>query len=109
MQTELDAEVFATGIAPALNITRRFVGTEPNCGLTNQYNLSMQKVLPKYGIELVEIPRIESGDAAISASRVRAVLAEGDDLSPLEQLLPPTTLAYLKSERGAEVIRKLKK
>ena len=49
------------------------------------------------------------GDAAISASRVRAILAESDDLTPLEQLLPPTTLAYLKSEQGAEVIRKLKK
>ena len=109
MQTELDAEVFATGIAPALNITKRFVGTEPNCGLTNQYNLSMRKVMPKYGIELVEIPRIESGDAAISASRVRAILAESEDLSALEQLLPPTTLAYLHSDRGAEVIRKLKK
>lgn len=108
MQTELDAEVFARGIAPALNITRRFVGTEPNCGLTDQYNRSMQKILPKYGIELVEIPRVESGDAAISASRVRAALAESDDLNALESLLPPTTLAYLKSQRGSEVIRKLR-
>jgi [citrate (pro-3S)-lyase] ligase len=101
--------VFGGNIAPALHITKRFVGTEPNCGLTNQYNLSMQKVLPKYGIELVEIPRIESGETAISASRVRAALAEGTDPAELEPLLPPATLAYLKSERGAEVIAKLKK
>lgn len=108
MQTELDAEVFARGIAPALNITKRFVGTEPNCGLTDQYNRSMQKVMPKYGIELVEIPRIESGDAAISASRVRTILTESDDIASLELLLPPTTLAYLKSAQGREVIRKLR-
>ena len=109
LQTELDAEVFGGNIAPALNITKRFVGTEPNCGLTNQYNLSMRKVLPKYGIELVEIPRIESGDAAISASRIRAALAEGTDPAALEPLLPPATLAYLQSAQGAEVIAKLKK
>ena len=108
MQTELDAEVFARSIAPALHITKRFVGTEPNCGLTDQYNRSMQKVLPKYGIELVEIPRIESGDAAISASRVRAVLAAGESPDALEDLLPPTTLAYLKSQRGAAVIESLR-
>ena len=108
MQTELDAEVFARGIAPALNITKRFVGTEPNCGLTDQYNRSMQKVMPKYGIELVEIPRVESGDAAISASRVRAVLLESEDLDQLAPLLPDTTLAYLKSQQGSDVIRKLR-
>ena len=108
MQTELDAEVFATGIAPALHITKRFVGTEPNCGLTDQYNRSMQKVMPKYGIELVEIPRVESGDAAISASRVRAALMESDDPDALAELLPSTTLAYLKSRQGREVIDKLR-
>ncbi len=108
MQTELDAEVFARGIAPALHITKRFVGTEPNCDLTDQYNRSMQKVLPKYGIELVEIPRVESGDAAISASRVRAALTESDDLDALEPLLPSTTLAYLKSRQGSEVISRLR-
>ena len=108
MQTELDAEVFARGIAPALNITKRFVGTEPNCGLTDQYNRSMQKVMPRYGIELVEIPRVESGDAAISASRVRAALLESEELDRLAALLPDTTLAYLKSQQGSDVIRKLR-
>ena len=69
---------------------------------------TMQKVMPKYGIELVEIPRVESGDAAISASRVRAVLTESEDLDSLAALLPDTTLAYLKSQRGSDVIRKLR-
>jgi len=107
MQTELDAQVFAAAIAPALNITVRFVGTEPNCGLTDQYNRSMQEVLPKHGIRLVEIPRIQSGEQAISASRVRAMLAQGCSPAELADLLPPTTAAYLDTEAGREVIGKL--
>ena len=107
MQTELDAQVFANAIAPALNITRRFVGTEPNCGLTDQYNRSMQAVLPKHGIELVEIPRIQSGEQAISASRVRAILAESGITAELAGLLPPTTLSYLESPDGQDIIAKL--
>ena len=107
MQTELDAQVFAKAIAPALNITMRFVGTEPNCGLTDQYNRSMQAVLPQHGIRLVEIPRIESGEQAISASRVRAMLAEGCAVEELADLLPTTTAAYLNTEAGREVIAAL--
>lgn len=107
MQTELDAQVFAAAIAPALNITVRFVGTEPNCGLTDQYNRALQAVLPQHGIRLVEIPRIQSGDQAISASRVRAMLAQGCGVEELADLLPPTTAAYLNTEPGQEVIAKL--
>lgn len=108
MQTELDAQVFANAIAPALNITVRFVGTEPNCGLTDQYNRSMQAVLPQYGIRLVEIPRIESGEQAISASRVRAMLAQGSAPEELDALLPPVTTAFLRTEEGQDVIERLR-
>ena len=107
MQTELDAQVFATAIAPALNITRRFVGTEPNCGLTDQYNRALLATLPPKGIQVAEIPRIESGAAAISASRVRAILAERGVTAELADLLPPTTLSYLNGPDGQEIIAKL--
>lgn len=107
MQTELDAQVFAAAIAPALNITRRFVGTEPNCGLTDQYNRALLSTLPPKGIQVAEIPRIESGDQAISASRVRAILAESGVTDELAALLPPTTLDYLKGADGQEIIAKL--
>lgn len=107
MQTELDAQVFAAAIAPALNITRRFVGTEPNCGLTDQYNHALLATLPPKGIQVAEIPRIESGAAAISASRVRAILAEQGITDELTALLPPTTLDYLKGADGQEIIAKL--
>ena len=91
---ELDIRLFGEKIAPALGITRRYVGTEPNCAVTRFYNEQMKKRLPAYGIDLMEIPRLESNSEAISASRVRTLLAEGrtDDL---RTLLPKTTLSYL--------------
>lgn len=108
MQTELDAQVFARAIAPALNITVRFVGTEPNCGLTDRYNRALQAVLPQHGIQLVAIPRIESDAQAISASRVRALLTQGCSPEELDALLPPTTVAFLSGEQGQEIIAALR-
>jgi [citrate (pro-3S)-lyase] ligase len=106
IQMELDVVLFATQIAPFFNITQRFVGSEPNCALTQRYNLTLQRLLPLYAIELSEIERQQTAGAAISASRVRQLLAHADlgSLEQLEQLralVPESTLAFLQSEGGA--------
>jgi [citrate (pro-3S)-lyase] ligase len=106
-QTTLDATVFASRIAPALNITVRFVGDEPTDATTNAYNTAMKKVFARHGIALHIIPRKEIGDKVISASTVRKALAS-DDWDTVSELVPPTTLKYLKSEPGQEVIHKIK-
>jgi hypothetical protein len=91
----LDLDTFGRIVAPALQLTKRFVGTEPTCRITAQYNLQMKARLPLYGIEVVELERCTAGDAAISASRVRKLLAEAR-WEELDALVPPTTLNYLK-------------
>ena len=88
---ELDVRLFGEKIAPALGITRRYVGTEPFCAVTAQYNEHMKRLLPDYGIELCELERREAGGKAISASRVRYLIAE-DNLQALKDLLPLTTM-----------------
>jgi len=95
IRCQLDLEVFANHFAPALSITRRFVGTEPLSPVTDAYNRQMMDFLPKKGIEVTLIQRKELGGAPISASRVRALLEE-QDWAQLETLVPPTTLSYLK-------------
>ena len=75
---ELDVRLFGEKIAPALGITRRYVGTEPNCAVTAQYNAHMKQLLPHYGVELVEVERRTFDGSAISASIVREKLAAGD-------------------------------
>ena len=93
---ELDVRLFGEKIAPALGVTRRFVGTEPNCPVTRFYNEQLKARLPQYGVELIEIPRVENGCAAISASRVRALLKE-NKLEQIRPLVPETTFEYLKA------------
>ena len=89
---ELDVRLFGEKIAPALGVTRRYVGTEPNCAVTAQYNAYMKQLLPQYGVELVEVERKTVDGSAISASRVREKLAAGESLSGL---LPESTLKII--------------
>ncbi len=82
---ELDVQLFGEKIAPALGVTRRYVGTEPDCHVTARYNQQMKRLLPEYGIELIEVPRRMAADGAISASRVRELIRQGrtDELTAL--------------------------
>lgn len=95
VQCALDIQVFAKHFAPHFGITRRYVGTEPLSLMTARYNEALKQLLPGAGIELREIPRLESGAEPISASRVRQLLEE-KNWPALESLLPQTTLDYLK-------------
>ena len=106
IQMELDLALFGQRLAPALGVTRRFVGTEPYCATTRAYNRAMQRVLPAWGVEPVELPRRQAGGLPISASTVRAALARGDEAA-LRGLVPPATLEYLLSEEGRAVRARL--
>ena len=94
VRSDLDITLFAERIAPALNITKRFVGQEPFSPVTNA---RMKKLLPEYGIELVEIPRfaVEGDELAVSASRVRKLFEEGD-MEAVKALVPETTYKIIE-------------
>ena len=95
----MDLSIFAKWIAPALNISVRFVGTEPNDKVTNQYNIAMKKILEEYGISVCEIERCKHGEEVISATKVRK-LWEMQDYENLKTLVPPVTLDYLYGGRS---------
>jgi [citrate (pro-3S)-lyase] ligase len=92
---DLDITIFSKRFARPLGIQRRFVGTEPLDPVTAAYNRRLTAVLPSFGIELIEIPRLERGGRPVSASRVRDLLDQGDPES-LRDLVPPTTIEGLK-------------
>lgn len=105
--TAIDAEIFGRHIAPAMEIKRRYIGTEPISAVTAVYNETLKERLPRAGIEVVELPRLELDGQVVSASRVRALL--GDSRKPLDnptpeliaelaKLVPETTLKYLLEE-----------
>ncbi len=95
-----DLEIFGKRIAPALGITKRFVGEEPFDLVTRRYNEDMKTTLPSYGIELIEIPRktIEDQELVISATTVRKLLAD-KRFDELSRLVPETTLRYLMGKQ----------
>ena len=101
----LDLAVFGQHFAPALGITRRFVGQEPFSPITALYNRQMQEILPRYGVEVVEIPRRQIGGQAVSASRVRALLAQGQ-MEKVKALVPLTTWDFLQTEEGQAIARR---
>ena len=102
LQMELDLLLFATRIAPHFHVVTRFVGSEPFCGTTADYNAAMHRILPPHGIEVREIERKSAMDAAISASRVREMLAQGE-LEGIAELVPVTTLDFLLSSEGIKI------
>lgn len=91
---QLDIAIFAGRLAPALGITHRYVGTEPFSALTEDYNRNLAEQLPAHGIRLVQVPRMEQAGCAVSASRVRKLLKEGNP-AEIRELVPPATYAYL--------------
>lgn len=98
LDAALDIKIFTTYIAPALRVVKRFVGEEPFCKITAQYNEQMNDILPQYGIELEIIPRIATDGKAISATSVRNCIKE-NDIETLHKLLPDTTLKFLYDQK----------
>ena len=96
IQCMLDIQIFGQHFAPAFSISRRYVGSEPLSPLTNRYNETLKENLPPYGIEFIQIPRLEQGATPISASAVRAALAAGD-WDTVRNLVPKTTFDYLQA------------
>ena len=99
LHAKLDLNVFRNQLASFLGITHRFVGTEPYCKVTNNYNKNMKKILEDPSskaapIEVVEIQRVEFADKPISASRVRALLKE-KNYEELASIVPSTTYEFL--------------
>lgn len=94
-QASLDLDLFSKHIGPSLNITERFVGEEAYSPVTSIYNEEMKRILPERGIKVTEIPRLESGGRAISASRVRKAMEEGN-IESIKDIVPKSTYDYLK-------------
>ena len=100
--TGLDIAVFCRA-AQKLGITKRFVGSEPFCPTTGAYNAAMREQLPGCGIELIELPRFEQGGMAISATQVRALVAQGR-WQETQKLVPEATWRYLENEENRAML-----
>ncbi len=107
IQMEVDLELFGRHIAPFFNIEKRFIGTEPYCRTTRIYSETMHKVLALYNVETVQLDRVARGDQPISAFRVREAL-KGEAFETLKELVPATTMNFLRSVQARELLHTLK-
>jgi cytidyltransferase-like protein len=115
-QMRLDLDLYARWIAPALNASVRFVGSEPMDPLTARYNVLMKELLP----EVIEVPRVclsvspalpvsfsetSTEPTHITASAVRKALEEGS-FKKASALCPETSWPYLLAELAQRALRK---
>lgn len=103
-QMLLDIDIYRRHIAPALGATVRFVGSEPNDALTRRYNELLAEQLPKHGLRLKEIPRLQTEQAPISATTVRNLMAKGMFVEATK-LVPPTTIPYLLAHLACDALQ----
>ncbi|WP_022770311.1 adenylyltransferase/cytidyltransferase family protein [Butyrivibrio sp. NC2007] len=96
INAETDVRIFAERIAPRLGIKKRFVGEEPTDGITRQYNETMKRIFKGYGIELVEIPRLQIDKKIVSATEVRKNIKNGD-MGSISEFVTPKTHEYILS------------
>ena len=105
-QAYLDANIFIN-MAERLGIRNRYLGSEPTSNVTHRYNKVLQKHLPQSGINVTIVERKTNRGKAISASAVRQHIKAGCfDILP--ELLPQTTLDFLKSKEAAPIIQRIK-
>ena len=121
-QMRLDIDLFGRHIAPALGARVRYVGSEPADPLTARYNALMKELLPAYGVQLVEIPRLTyspdcSTDSStspsaplrmtegpVTATRVRAMRDAGQ-FKAASALTPESTWPYLLADLAERALR----
>ncbi len=103
---ELDAGIFVQIFSRVLRITKRFVGSEPYCPLTAQYNQALKDMCDGTKVDLIEIERLELEGKAVSASLIRRLI-QFEDWEAIRSLVPETTYSYLKSEEALETIQRI--
>lgn len=109
-QIGIEAQIFAK-IAESLNITKRFMGSEPFSHVTQLYNQQLQAYFNQSDspLQIVEIPRMTTSTAQpISASTVRQFI-QTNQWSILAQFVPQSTYQYLTSKESQPIIEQIQK
>jgi len=90
----LDVMLFGKYIAPALNISIRFVGDEPIDNVTRQYNVALREKLPTYDVKLNIISRKKINGKIVSASTVRQLIKQ-QNIEEIRRQVPDSSMPYI--------------
>ncbi|WP_315709261.1 [citrate (pro-3S)-lyase] ligase [Brenneria uluponensis] len=106
--SQIDLCLFRRYLAPALGITHRFIGTEPFCSLTQDYNREMKRILQEpidnvAPLKVIELARLKVKGQPVSASKVRSLLFIGE-VGKLSTLVPASTFQFLMNKINRQEI-----
>lgn len=96
--SDIHFHIFGGVVAPLLQITKRYVGSEIKDSVTDYYNQKLISTLPKYGIDVEVVKRLKVEGQNISASKVRDLIRNGN-YKLLSKFLSPDILEYIKKSR----------
>jgi hypothetical protein len=109
--SEIDVLIFRDYIAPSLGITHRFIGSEPFCDITRQYNQTLHELLAGR-IHVEEVPASRPGAAPFRPRKSAVYLRQNSILvfgtlsrNPLSRISKRTTAR--KSLNYQETIMKI--
>lgn len=103
-QMKLDAVIFKEHVAPALNITVRYLGDEPLSEMTNTYNKILKESLsPDIRVTILPRKRTKT-NKIISATQVRRAFLS-HQLKRIKDFVPETTYLYLKNKEKKEQLQ----
>lgn len=105
---DLDFSIFYEYFVKELNISRRFVGSEPYSEIMSSYNSRMKTFFCNREVEIIEIPRCMFQGTAISATHVRTLLSKGD-YDSVRAIVPPVTYRFLFTPCGQKIVKHLMK
>lgn len=94
-QAKLDAELFKERIARPLNITHRYLGSEPYSKTTDVYNEELSEVLPPTVNVHIINRKVNVNDKIITATQVRHEIKE-NNLEAIKDYVPVTTFRFIK-------------
>jgi [citrate (pro-3S)-lyase] ligase len=64
-------------------------------------------MLPRAGVEVIEVNRKEINNDYISASKIRRAI-KNDDMESFKEFLPTTTYEFLQSPQAKDIIEKIR-
>lgn len=108
-QMALDLDLFGKHVAPALGCKLRVVGSEPCDELTARYNVMMHGILPSFGVEVAELPRLGScvdAGSPFSGTEIRSLIDSDNGFAMALCMVPRASQPYLLAERASWALKK---
>ncbi len=103
----LGGSLFGKYIVPTLNIKHRYIRKEPDSELDSIYNAAMKELLPKFGVQIHEIPNLMIDGHYMSAKLFKELI-DNNDWEEIKKMVTPATYEFLISEEAEPILNRIR-